>query len=426
MLLGVVSFSFFLLDNVSLGLRLKEQGIVDRAWVTVTCVTSAVVVAMLAVMAVMEASLEMVGVSLVIAVYMLAAVLAVAGALRRQSLECRPACCKPEWLLVAAVLCAVIPCTAVLVMSSVKHSHAQKTLQMPVPEDEPVCESADSVRNLFYQGDVELEPMFAYLQPRERDENEAYWPCFPPDVITESFLEFCSADTCHCERLVLILECLEEEPLLRWVNDYVFSYMRDRGYDRTVKLRHPVGARQMAVWYVEQGREQVLSRPCRHDPDEHDAITEQDALFVGNSMVSHDVVTFMTHQWYDMMSCGDCTARSWHTVLRESGKEILLGDVIRKECMDELSDLIPQYLRNASGLWKDVAVEADNVKGADLVKAMSGFALVEEGMVVYYHPYVIGCGADGQFNALIPYEVLLPLVKDGCPGRDLMSSKAVD
>lgn len=32
-----------------------------------------------------------------------------------------------------------------------------------------------------------------------------------------------------------------------------------------------------------------------------------------------------------------------------------------------------------------------------------GCALIREGLIIYYHPYHIGCGADGQFTAVIPY-----------------------
>ena len=37
---------------------------------------------------------------------------------------------------------------------------------------------------------------------------------------------------------------------------------------------------------------------------------------------------------------------------------------------------------------------------------MSGCALLKEGLIIYFHPYTIGQGAEGQFIAIIPYNIL--------------------
>ena len=36
----------------------------------------------------------------------------------------------------------------------------------------------------------------------------------------------------------------------------------------------------------------------------------------------------------------------------------------------------------------------------------SGSALIEEGLIVYYYPYNLGSGGDGEFEAIIPYKEL--------------------
>ena len=41
---------------------------------------------------------------------------------------------------------------------------------------------------------------------------------------------------------------------------------------------------------------------------------------------------------------------------------------------------------------------------------MNGRAMIREGLVIYYHPYEIGCGAEGQYNAVIPYSALKGLL----------------
>lgn len=40
-----------------------------------------------------------------------------------------------------------------------------------------------------------------------------------------------------------------------------------------------------------------------------------------------------------------------------------------------------------------------------------GIALAPEGVIVYYHRQVIGCGEEGQYNALVPYNEVADIVK---------------
>ena len=63
-----------------------------------------------------------------------------------------------------------------------------------------------------------------------------------------------------------------------------------------------------------------------------------------------------------------------------------------------------KYLKNFKGeLWYYPDFEWVPTDPLELLKAMNGCALIREGLIIYYHPYEIGCGADGQFNAIIPY-----------------------
>ena len=114
----------------------------------------------------------------------------------------------------------------------------------------------------------------------------------------------------------------------------------------------------------------------------------------------------MVAGWYDWGSCGDNTAFSYFTVDASTGKVVTYANLIDKSDEDKLDRLLPKYLGNGYEKW---AASADRVKsnsGKKLISQMDGCALLKEGLIIFYLPYSIGCGADGEFTATIPYEVL--------------------
>ena len=44
----------------------------------------------------------------------------------------------------------------------------------------------------------------------------------------------------------------------------------------------------------------------------------------------------------------------------------------------------------------------DNYTGDKLISERDGIALLDEGVLIYFHPYKIGIGAEGQYNLIIP------------------------
>ena len=310
-----------------------------------------------------------------------------------------------------------LPATTQPQTQSEVEEHEEPVWPGLLPDSEPEQE----LNKDYYSGGFDLDPYFAMIDFRARTEEEACWPELR-DFTRASCLEFCPADTCHSERMVLLLSNCHERPVVEWMNGYIYDIMHRMSFEEIKKLNDPKDARQLADYYVNQARSISRSRGCSHTPEEHDVINEQTALFMGMETVSDDICTFMTHSWYDMLSCGDCTKRSWHTVLRRTGEEVTLRDIIPEEQMNEFLVLVSSNLRNGEGLWREVTLEGSNMDNSYLLDNMSGCALVDEGLVVYYHPYRIGCGADGQFNALIPYSDVLPLVKPDCPGHSLMGA----
>lgn len=71
-------------------------------------------------------------------------------------------------------------------------------------------------------------------------------------------------------------------------------------------------------------------------------------------------------------------------------------------------DLIVKYLWNHYDRWIDKYPDRFSEHPEWLLDC-SGAALTKNGLIVYYHAPWIGCYADGQFNAVIPYEELKSL-----------------
>ncbi len=43
----------------------------------------------------------------------------------------------------------------------------------------------------------------------------------------------------------------------------------------------------------------------------------------------------------------------------------------------------------------------------DILHRADGCALIKEGLIIYFYPYNLGAGADGEYEAVIPYDELL-------------------
>ena len=116
--------------------------------------------------------------------------------------------------------------------------------------------------------------------------------------------------------------------------------------------------------------------------------------------------TFLVTAWYDWNSCGANMACSYVTVDASTGKEVTYASLIRQSDEPKLSALMLKYLRNESEGWVENAARVTDYQAEQLISLMDGCALLKEGLLIYYYPYTIGCGADGEFIAIIPYEVL--------------------
>lgn len=98
-------------------------------------------------------------------------------------------------------------------------------------------------------------------------------------------------------------------------------------------------------------------------------------------------------------SCGCPSSADYYTINKTSGKIFNLSDLLSRHESIEIERLILNEFdieTNAKGL------STCGLTGKELINRATGIAKFNEGILFYYHPYNIGCGAEGQYNLIIP------------------------
>lgn len=91
------------------------------------------------------------------------------------------------------------------------------------------------------------------------------------------------------------------------------------------------------------------------------------------------------------------------TVNKKTGKRLTINDLGEKYGYMSVS----KELRNAfvkAKQERDAELELHNFSGGELLGLASGCAIVNEGVMVYYRPYIVGCGAEGEFNLILDHQ----------------------
>jgi hypothetical protein len=152
---------------------------------------------------------------------------------------------------------------------------------------------------------------------------------------------------------------------------------------------------------------QTFDRQRCGETTDHGIPNEQFGFMLTDCWRTEEFCTFYEATWYDWMSCGDNTRESYYSVNRATGKVASISDFVSEQDIPKLAELLLKYLKNYSGqLWTHPGFEWVATQPIELLRQMNGCALIREGLIIYYYPYEIGCGADGQFNATIPYQEL--------------------
>jgi hypothetical protein len=297
-------------------------------------------------------------------------------------------------------------------------TEADESEETEVPEEEFVDYSQlasesdpDWVKPPYYHENTAsyIPGMYGMIAQNAREDrmDKSFFPSIQ-GLYFKSCMESCHKDYCKSKRAVLAISCPEKVPLLRWVSDMACDFANGCTDDSSKHIspnNSLKSAKEICDYYIDVARKSFkdVVKVCAHEAD---LPCEQSGRLIANVWQKGNLHTFVVAGWYDWGSCGDNTAFSYFTVDASTGKVVTYENLIDKSDEDKLDRLLPKYLGNGYEKW---AASADRVKsnsGKKLISQMDGCALLKEGLIIFYLPYSIGCGADGEFTATIPYEVL--------------------
>lgn len=101
-----------------------------------------------------------------------------------------------------------------------------------------------------------------------------------------------------------------------------------------------------------------------------------------------------------IMIVGCLSWADYFTVNKKTGQRLTTADLVEKLGYAQVS----KGLRDAFVKGKqerNADIEVYNYTGQELIGLADGCAIVNEGVMVYYRPYVVGCGAEGEFNLIL-------------------------
>lgn len=240
---------------------------------------------------------------------------------------------------------------------------------------------------------------------------------FPPieGLVHGSAYAMCPTDTCVAEYAVLALRCPPIQPLLNWVADTVGAFVNecpignglsiynDRVF--SIPVKHLKSDREICDYYIGQLNHVYDTWHCTGEGD-HGVINEQAGLLLADCWNNGNLYTFHRMDWYDWLSSGNNTRESWWTVNAKTAKLLTLEDMVQPGMKDSLAMLMMAHLANDKGeLYARQYPDAFR-SHLEVLSWANGSALTSEGLVIFFYPYNLGSGADGQYEAVIPYEEL--------------------
>lgn len=243
-----------------------------------------------------------------------------------------------------------------------------------------------------------------------------------PGLVHQSVYAMCPTDTCVAEYATLALRCPPIEPLLKWVSDTVSTFIDidcpvGNGWSiyteesRKIPTKYFASAEEICEYYMGQLRHIYDDWKCVNKEYDHDLPNEQAGLLLYDYWNSGNLYTFYRIDWYDALSCGNNSRESFWTVDTTTGKTLKLADLVRPDKFDDLSALMMPRLINGKGEYLVNLYDFYTLESKDVLERANGCALIKEGLVIYFYPYNLGCGADGQFEVVIPYEALDGILK---------------
>lgn len=97
-------------------------------------------------------------------------------------------------------------------------------------------------------------------------------------------------------------------------------------------------------------------------------------------------------------SNGCPSSADYVTIDKSNGHILSKNDILSDVCIQEIYRMLPiEYFKAAKAIGFTPSATSD---GEALFRQSDGVALINEGLLIYFYPYTIGCGAEGQYNII--------------------------
>ena len=112
------------------------------------------------------------------------------------------------------------------------------------------------------------------------------------------------------------------------------------------------------------------------------------------------VATYLFESSVDYHGSSGCPCYAdYLTIDKETGKVLGYDELFCSGCEAEVDTLLRKaYIDEQNRKGNDFNGAVDDLLNPEF---KNNCAMVKEGVLFYYHPYAIGCGADGQYNLII-------------------------
>ena len=161
---------------------------------------------------------------------------------------------------------------------------------------------------------------------------------------------------------------------------------------------------------VFDGYTQKMLKEAYGKIDESEYIADSRLCFVAHKIAEiGEFSTYLVGESYDYNgSNGAPYCESYYTIDNKTGLVITAENIIKRREEDVFKMMIFDKLCE---YYKEIDRETTLTKSSVnwLWESRSGIALINEGILVYFHPYSIAEGAMGQINLIIPYSELKTL-----------------
>lgn len=109
-------------------------------------------------------------------------------------------------------------------------------------------------------------------------------------------------------------------------------------------------------------------------------------------------LTYIIEMSIDYHSSSGCTSfADYYTIKKSTGEVFTVADFLSQQKTYEIERII---LNEFDISANSKGYSTGSITGKQLIERADGIAKLREGILFYYHPYKIGCGAEGQYNLI--------------------------